>query len=552
MKRQRLGLVGELTVAQILYSLVLASAMGSLLYHQLTSTLQQSFRRWISASTRDVAEGISVYVTSLDPAGILVDDQMSRLLGAEDTAYVRVLDAAGSILFERLGPAGSAPLLKTARRAPADEVLTDALPGEVLEVTVPVIALTATGGDALDPLDGWTGIQEGEEGAERNLVEKQVGTLVIGYRLDDLVQSQRRALIQAVLVGLAVLMVGVGFSVVLGRSIGGPLSKLSLRAERLARGELHRDPIPEEGRGEVRELCRAFNIMTRAIDEREEQLEHERDKLEREVEARTRELRGEALRLENANDLLTMQNARVKAADRAKSEFLATISHELRTPLNSIIGFSDLLLQEVQGPLTPPQQEDLETVHGAAGHLLDLINDLLDLSKVEAGKMEIQPEHVDLEDFLSRLRAVAQGLPIHPGVRFEIGEAGEAPAPWADPKRLHQVVLNLISNALKFTESGSVDVALAADAEGRFLLEVRDTGPGISEDHLARIFEPFGQVDQTAARQKQGTGLGLTISRQLVELMGGVLEVRSTEGEGSTFAVTIPCEAGAGDEEAGS
>jgi signal transduction histidine kinase/DNA-binding response OmpR family regulator/CHASE3 domain sensor protein len=228
-------------------------------------------------------------------------------------------------------------------------------------------------------------------------------------------------------------------------------------------------------------------------------------------------------------------------ANRAKSAFLATMSHELRTPLNSVIGFANLLLRNRAGNLGPQELQFLDRIKDNGTHLLNLINDILDVSKIEAGRMEVRPVPTDLGPLIRETLAQLEGqqrdkrIPL----RADVPE-GLLPVE-VDPHRFRQVLINLIGNALKFTEEGSVTVRVQADPRGLPLaLDVTDTGVGIPPERLEAIFEAFTQADATTERRFGGTGLGLTISRQLLRLMGADLSVSSTMGEGSTFKITFP------------
>ena len=235
--------------------------------------------------------------------------------------------------------------------------------------------------------------------------------------------------------------------------------------------------------------------------------------------------------------------------DRLKTQFLANMSHELRTPLNSIIGFSKLLLKEIEGPLNAEQRQELQIIYDSGLHLLALINDVLDLSKINAGKLEVHLEAVAVLPVIDNAtRAILPLLKDKPiALRLEAPEG--LPPVYADPRRLRQVLLNLLSNAAKFTESGTIAigarevVALNAPAERleTFVeIWVQDTGIGIPQDKLGEIFQEFTQVDSSDARKAGGTGLGLPITRRLVELQGGQLRVESQLGVGSTFVFTLP------------
>ena len=230
----------------------------------------------------------------------------------------------------------------------------------------------------------------------------------------------------------------------------------------------------------------------------------------------------------------------VEAANRHKSEFLANMSHELRTPLNAIIGFSDVLAERMFGEINPKQGEYLGDIRASGQHLLSLINDILDLSKVEAGKMELQPSRFSLADALQsvammvRERAAGRGIGLSTQIDPAIGLVE------ADERKVKQVVLNLLTNAVKFTRPGGQVQLRATRAGDGVSVAITDTGVGIAPADQARVFEEFAQARAGAAGEQEGTGLGLTLSRKLVELHGGTIWVESELGKGSTFTFTLP------------
>ncbi|PKQ38825.1 MAG: hypothetical protein CVT59_01735 [Actinobacteria bacterium HGW-Actinobacteria-1] len=268
------------------------------------------------------------------------------------------------------------------------------------------------------------------------------------------------------------------------------------------------------------------------------EIEQYRDHLEELVKDRT-------ARLQQANDEL-------KRATEAKDTFVASMSHELRTPLNSIIGFTQILLQGLAGPMNAEQVKQMEMVNASGRHLLALINDILDLSKIEAGQTILQPEEVRISEVLASVEGIVRPLLEAKGLEWAC-ECAETATLYTDKRRLEQILLNLLSNAVKFTDAGGV--RLSANVVGPYArFEVADTGVGINSDALHDVFGEFVQLDTKDAIRPEGTGLGLAISRRLAHLLGGTLVAASEVGIGSTFVLTLPVgvEAEPAEEHAGS
>jgi len=230
-------------------------------------------------------------------------------------------------------------------------------------------------------------------------------------------------------------------------------------------------------------------------------------------------------------------------ANEAKSSFLANMSHELRTPLNAIIGIAELLLEEAEESGDEVPVESLRRIHGAGKHLLELINEVLDLSKIEAGRMEFHLQEFELATLLNEVVTTARPLAEAGNNRLTLNCAEALGTVHADPIRLRQVILNLLSNACKFTKDGAVDVTVRhTEMPGRegITISVKDSGIGIAPEQIDKLFEPFSQGDTSTAAEYGGTGLGLTISREFCRLMDGEIEVHSEPGTGSTFEVWLP------------
>ena len=251
-----------------------------------------------------------------------------------------------------------------------------------------------------------------------------------------------------------------------------------------------------------------------------------------------------------AQSVLAIQNARLfneiadkseqlAEASRHKSQFLANMSHELRTPLNAILGYTELMADGIYGELAPRAAGVLERVQNNGKHLLALINDVLDLAKIEAGQLSLTLEDYALPDVVHSVVSATEGLANTKGLKFTADIMSGLPTGHGDARRLSQVLLNLVGNALKFTDAGEVAIAAAAE-DGHFVLTVRDTGPGIAPVNHGKIFEEFQQVDSSNTRKKGGTGLGLAISKRMVEMQGGTISVDSALGHGAIFRVTLP------------
>jgi signal transduction histidine kinase len=248
--------------------------------------------------------------------------------------------------------------------------------------------------------------------------------------------------------------------------------------------------------------------------------------------------------------VLAIQNARLfseigeksrqlAVASQHKSQFLANMSHELRTPLNAILGYTELILDNIYGDTPDRMRSVLDRVQSNGKHLLGLINDVLDLSKIEAGQLTLSLSDYSIKDVVHSVFAAVESLATEKKLALKIELPSELPAARGDERRLTQVLLNLVGNAIKFTDTGEVAIKAAA-ANGSYTLSVHDTGPGIDLSDQVKIFEEFQQADSSATKKKGGTGLGLAIARRIVEMHGGRMWVESEIGQGATFFVTVP------------
>ncbi len=282
----------------------------------------------------------------------------------------------------------------------------------------------------------------------------------------------------------------------------------------------------------------------KALKESQVRLEQQQVELEQtnsQLEEQAQTLEAQRDDLERTSAAVQLKARELEQASQYKSDFLANMSHELRTPLNSLLILSKLLGDNADGNLTAEQVKYARTIRASGDDLLTLINDILDLSKIEAGHIQIHPEAVSLQRLANDIRQLFQPVADERKVALEVGIADDCPtAIETDRQRLEQVLKNLLSNAFKFTEAGSVRLDIAMVGEDHLALAVKDTGIGISPAHQESIFEAFRQADGTTSRKYGGTGLGLSISRELARLLGGAITLQSSPGEGSTFTITIP------------
>ena len=320
------------------------------------------------------------------------------------------------------------------------------------------------------------------------------------------------------------LLVAIATSVLLARNLARPIEAIQVAAANIGSGSLDQR-IDASSRDELGALADEFNRMAA-------QLEASHAGLEQQVQERTRELASALAELDE-------KTRQLEAASRHKSEFLANMSHELRTPLNAISGFSQVLRKQLFGEINEKQAEYLDDILDSSRHLQSLIDDVLDLSKVEAGQIDLQVAPFSLPEALERGVVIVRERATRGGVRVSLSSEPGVETVVGDERRIVQVIFNLLSNAVKFTPAGgTVDVA-AARRDGEVRVSVTDTGPGIAPEDQDRIFEEFQQAD-AGKEQIEGTGLGLALSKRLVELHGGRIWVDSERGQGSTFVFTLP------------
>jgi len=343
---------------------------------------------------------------------------------------------------------------------------------------------------------------------------------------------------QSGLLGAGGLLALLGVVVLVARRVAGPLEKLASAAAELEAGRpdgANLRPLLRRG-DEVGDLGRAFTRMADEIRKREESLAAWNADLEKTVAARTAELKSAVDEAEEAR-------AQAQEANKTKSAFLANMSHELRTPMNAIIGYSEMLLEESEDTWEKWMEPDLQKILSSAKHLLQLINDILDLSKIEAGRMTVFLEPVDIAQAARDVSATIEPLVAKNANTFELQCAAEIGTMRTDLTKLRQTLFNLLSNACKFTEKGKVTLQISRRADHMVSFAVTDSGIGMTPEQMGKLFGEFVQADASTTRKYGGTGLGLAISRKFCRLLGGDITVESEPGRGSTFTAILPVEA---------
>lgn len=376
-------------------------------------------------------------------------------------------------------------------------------------------------------------------------VTEKIGVARIGISLDSMNKEISRARRTITNVTVFVVLLSIGITVFLVRVIVEPVQQLVAATERVASGNLDK-PVMINTNDEIGELGASFNKMTDDLKRYRTALEDYSRTLEQKVEERTK-----ALRL--INEELHRTNEQLETVNKLKSEFLANMSHELRTPLNAIIGFSEILHDQSFGALNEKQIKYAQNVVISGKHLLQLINEILDLAKVESGKMDLHPETFVLAETLTEIVSFVRGLAAKKEITIRQRLSPKIITVSADPKKFKQIFYNLLSNAIKFTSNnGWVEIStdIVGDFEisvsDQFILRryvefcVKDNGIGIDKADHGRIFHEFQQVDGSHSRQYEGTGLGLALTKKIVELHGGSIWIESEKGKGSSFYFTLP------------
>jgi len=371
---------------------------------------------------------------------------------------------------------------------------------------------------------------------------QEIGKLYLGLSLEELREKIGSIRKTIALVSLAVFIISISFVFGISTLITSSLGSLTDTVEQIAKGNLtKRSHISSQD--EVGQLSKSFNTMVDILERTRKELEDLNLSLEKRVSERTKDLQNEIIERRMIEKELLKAKERAEAANLAKSEFLANMSHELRTPLNAIIGFTEMLDAEYFGILSKKQAEYIKDILESGRHLLVLINDILDLSKIEAGKMELELSRIQINELLEHSLIMIKEKCLKHNIRLnlQISEDMDGLEILADQRKLKQIMFNLLSNAAKFSPDGG-EISVNARQEGKnLIISVTDTGIGIDSTHQKRIFEEFYQVLRGPTDKTPGTGLGLALAKRLVEMQGGRISVESEgEGKGSRFSFELP------------
>jgi len=499
--------------SQVISFMVIAITLMTIIISFVTNTgVKRQYRELMLKNAFQITEGLAkqVVFSLLSGSEQNAQDAMNQVLGFESVLAARIL-LKNQEIFLTIGnyPA----LLKPETAVINQTVIIIEKPHYWLIKTPVKVVPDSTDGD----------VNEFE--LDTNAVKEEIiGYAEVIYSKEHLIEAQTQVTILISLVGIfSVILLSIILRLGLLK-LFTPLGQLASTMQQAKNSGEHL-LAKVAGAKEIRNMASAYNNMMTVLDQQENDLISHRDQLEQEVNIRTKEL------VEARDTALT--------ASRHKSEFMANMSHELRTPIQSIIGYSELVTEELELEGNFELIEDMDKIGKNSQRLLLLINSLLDLAKIEAGKIEINITEVLLTDMLENIKDTITPLSQTNGNTFTVNANFQIKHLFTDKEKLEQVLLNLLSNACKFTQNGEVSLNIYNDT-AQLYFDIKDSGIGLSKEQQAYIFDEFRQVDSSLTRKFSGTGLGLAISKRFIELMNGHISVSSQLNKGSTFTISIP------------
>jgi len=520
-----LGIQKRVLIIALLPATLMVITLGvHFVLSQLNSLRDSVEERGISV-VRQLAQASEFGVFSANKE--LLTRLASSVLLETDVRSVKIRDRFGAVNVAVGRLDGEVAAIKRARddQEPKSMLSKD---GGVLVFEAPIVRTTLAVDDYLEP---------STSSADNTGLDPVLGTVVVAISLEQTFKNQRRIIINGVMFSFIGLLVTSLVAMRIGRSVSDPILKIADGVQQLEKGHLE-TVIDSGARGEIRILENGINSMAAALKGAQENLQDQ-------VDIATSELRATLQELEQKNSELEIERERAHAANKSKSQFLANMSHELRTPLNAIIGYSEMLEEELHESDESRYVGDILKINSAGKHLLALINDILDLSKIEAGKMSLFIEHTEIGAICEYTIATIRPLAERNNNRLVLNCPDDIGVMYSDVTKIRQVLFNLLSNACKFTSDGEVSLSVArSQRDGQEWIDftVGDTGIGMNPEQMEHLFEAFSQADASISRDYGGTGLGLAICRRFTELMGGDIHVESAEGKGSRFILSLPAE----------
>ena len=520
-----LGIQRRMLIIALLPATIIAVSLGIYFVVSQLNSLRESLEE----------RGISI-VRQLAPAsefGMFSgnEDQLTRLaasvLQESDVQSVRISDSVGLVHVQlgRLNTTLPGFEFTDSVRQPVSMISKD---GSVLIFGAPIVQSTL----AVDDYQ-----ERSPAAGSKKPVNPILGTVIVEMSLESTFNSQREIILRGAFYTLLGLVFTGLLAMRIGRAVTDPILEIAQGVQKLEKGKLD-TYINTGATGEIKLLESGINSMAATLQGAQENLQDQ-------IHLATGELRNTLQELEQKNAELEIEREKAYEANQSKSQFLANMSHELRTPLNAIIGYSEMLEEELSEVNDTKYVDDILKINSAGKHLLSLINDILDLSKIEAGKMNVFLESTEIASICEYTVATIRPLAERNNNRLVLDCPSDIGEMYSDVTKIRQVLFNLLSNACKFTQHGEVTLSARRESgpDGDWIkFSVADTGIGMSENQMKNLFEAFSQADATISRDYGGTGLGLAICKRFTELMGGHLSANSKPGEGSIFLLQLPAE----------